>query len=66
MYKVSDAYKASMKDSLRERGYKSVVLSTDDERIPALTLYYSLGFRPVYSHESHKARWEAVLPLIAK
>jgi mycothiol synthase len=52
--------------SLRERGYKSVVLSTDDERIPALTLYYSLGFRPVYSHESHKARWEAVLPLIAK
>ena len=52
--------------SLRDRGYKSVVLSTDDERIPALTLYYSLGFRPVYSHESHKARWDAVLPIITK
>ena len=52
--------------ALRDRGSKSVVLSTDDERIPALTLYYSLGFRPVYSHESHKARWEALLPIIAK
>ena len=52
--------------SLRERGYKSALLSTDDERIPALTLYYSLGFRPVYAHKSHKARWEAILPKITK
>ena len=50
--------------SLRDRGYKTAVLSTDDERIAALSLYYSLGFRPVYEHESHKARWEAVLKLI--
>ena len=52
--------------SLRDRGYKSVVLSTDDYRIAALNLYYSLGFRPVYSHESHKERWEAILPKIKK
>lgn len=52
--------------SLRDRGYKSVVLSTDDDRIPALTLYYSLGFRPVFSHESHKERWKTILPKIAK
>ena len=52
--------------SLKMRGYKSVVLSTDDERIPAISLYYSLGFRPVYSHESHKARWEKILPQIRK
>jgi GNAT superfamily N-acetyltransferase len=46
--------------SLHERGYKSAVLSTDDYRLPALSLYLSLGFEPVYSHPSHKARWEKV------
>ena len=46
--------------SLRDRGYKSVVLSTDDYRIPALKLYLSLGFEPVYSHESHRRRWERI------
>lgn len=50
--------------SLRERGYKSAVLSTDDHRIPAIKLYLSLGFEPVYSHESHKARWEKVFEII--
>ena len=47
--------------SLRERGYTSAMLSTDDERIPAISLYLSLGFEPYYTHESHKERWEAVL-----
>lgn len=47
--------------SLADRGYKSVVLSTDDERIPAICLYLSLGFEPVYSHESHEKRWEKVM-----
>ena len=50
--------------SLRERGYKSAVLSTDDHRIAALNLYYSLGFRPVYTHESHEERWKLILPKI--
>ena len=45
-------------------GYKTAVLSTDDERIAALSLYYSLGFRPVYEHESHTERWESVLKKI--
>ena len=52
--------------SLRDRGYKTAVLSTDDERIAALSLYYSLGFRPIYEHESHPARWEAVIKTIKK
>ena len=52
--------------SLKARGYNSVVLSTDDERIPAISLYYSLGFRPVYSHESHASRWEKILPQIRR
>ena len=47
--------------SLAARGYKSVVLSTDDGRIPALKLYLSLGFEPLYTHESHKERGEKVM-----
>ena len=52
--------------SLSARGYKTAVLSTDDERIPAISLYYSLGFRPIYTHGSHKERWEKVLSRIVK
>lgn len=48
--------------ALAASGYKTTVLSTDDWRIPAITLYYSLGFRPVYTHESHEARWSEILP----
>ena len=47
--------------SLQARGYKSVVLSTDDHRLPAIKLYLSLGFEPVYTHESHKIRWKSVM-----
>lgn len=52
--------------SLADRGYKSVMLSTDDERIPAICLYLSIGFQPVYNHESHKERWKKVFDLIGK
>lgn len=48
--------------SLAARGYKTAALSTDDYRIPAINLYYSLGFRPIYNHESHEKRWAAILP----
>lgn len=51
--------------SLAARGYTSTVLSTDDFRIPALSLYLSLGFEPLMTHESHPARWEKVLAEIA-
>ena len=43
--------------SLVARGFKTALLSTDDHRTAALCTYLSLGFRPVYSHESHKERW---------
>lgn len=52
--------------SLAARGYKSVVLSTDDVRIPAIKMYLSLGFEPIYTHESHKERWEAVYKQLQK
>ena len=47
--------------ALKARGYKSVVLSTDDNRIPAIKLYLALGFEPIYTHESHEERWKAVM-----
>lgn len=46
--------------SLHDRGYKTALLSTDDKRIPAISLYLSLGFEPIYTDESHEARWKAV------
>ncbi len=52
--------------SLLKRGYKSVVLSTDDERIAAIKLYLSLGFEPIYTHESHKERWKKIMIFIKK
>ncbi len=50
--------------SLAARGYKSVVLSTDDARIPAIKLYLSLGFEPIFTHESHEERWKNVFEKI--
>lgn len=52
--------------SLKDRGYKTAVLSTDDYRIPALRTYLSLGFKPVYTHESHAERWQKVFDTIQK
>jgi mycothiol synthase len=36
-------------------------LLTDDFRRAAIRVYTSLGFEPVYTHDSHRARWWAVL-----
>ncbi len=46
--------------NLAARGYRQVLLSTDDKRLPAIALYRSLGFEPYYTDESHAARWAAV------
>ena len=47
--------------SLYKRGYKSAVLSTDDKRIGAIKLYMHLGFEPIFTHKSHKMRWEKII-----
>ena len=46
--------------SLAERGYNSVVLSTDDDRLGAITMYLSLGFEPIIFDIEHKNRWAKV------
>ncbi len=50
--------------SLKARGYNSIVLSTDDYRLPAISMYLSLGFEPIIFDEEHKERWNKVLTQI--
>ena len=52
--------------SLAARGYKSVVLSTDDHRLPALAVYKALGFEPLMTDESHPERWRIVEEKLAQ
>jgi len=46
---------------VRESGGESVLLETDDFRLPAITIYMKLGFQPLYTDESHPGRWERIL-----
>ena len=46
---------------LKNRGFTQALLATEDYRIPAISLYLSLGFRPVFINLFHKRRWEKIL-----
>ena len=45
---------------IAERGFRSAVLRTEDERIPAIKLYLSLGFVPFYTDDTHEERWNKI------
>lgn len=45
----------------RKNGYKTMNLTTDDFRLPAIREYLQAGFRPLADDEEMKARWAAVL-----
>lgn len=45
---------------LGERGYYSISLATDDWRLPAIKVYFDLGFTPIINRIDMPARWEAV------
>lgn len=49
-----------------DEGRKSVVLTTDDFRIPALKTYIKLGFKPLLIHENQRERWKDVFRTIGK
>lgn len=42
---------------LKDKGFRSAYLSTDDFRIPAIRAYLRLGFEPDFVEESHRLRW---------
>jgi len=44
----------------REHGFKYATLHTDDFRIPAIKTYLKLGFLPVFTDETHPARWRTI------
>lgn len=41
-------------------GFGGAVLTTDDHRLAAIKTYLTLGFVPVFAHDSHEVRWQAV------
>jgi mycothiol synthase len=51
---------------LRERGFKHAILTSFDSRLPAIRLYLSLGFRPLYLHPGDKFRWKYVTKRLKK
>jgi mycothiol synthase len=49
----------------KKRGFQSVILDTDDYRLPAIRTYLDLGFEPVFLEGSHRKRWKEVFAKIA-
>lgn len=54
---------------LRERGFRSADLTTDDFRLAAIKSYLGLGFVPAYRTDpdrvdDHEARWSAVFAIL--
>jgi mycothiol synthase len=50
---------------LIEKSYASVVLYTDDWRLPAIGLYLSMGFEPRMDREDMPGRWERIRAKLA-
>ncbi len=46
---------------LKEHGFRSAELTTDDFRLSAIRIYLDFGFEPKLIHESHRARWAEVV-----
>lgn len=44
-----------------DRGYVAVALNTQDWRLPAIGLYLSMGFVPVFYADDMKRRWDEVM-----
>lgn len=46
---------------LKERGFQEAMLFTEDFRIPAIRLFLSLGFKPLYDDKLNRNRWKKVM-----
>lgn len=49
---------------LRDRGFSEVMLKTHDNRLPAISLYLSLGFEPKYNFWAGKRKWKRIVSQI--
>lgn len=43
-----------------QEGFNRQRLTTDDDRLAAISLYLRLGFRPLFLHASHPPRWRRI------
>lgn len=59
--KLGKAVTLAVLHDFARRGLTSAVLETQDFRAAAIRVYRGLGFVPEMAHESHAARWEAIL-----
>ena len=46
-------------------GCKDAILETQDDRLPAIRIYQSVGFVPESAHETHPERWSKIAELLA-
>lgn len=46
---------------LQERGFHEALVETEEVRVQALSLYLSLGFKPLYRNRSDEKRWKKVM-----
>ena len=51
---------------MKEDGFTTAWLSTDDFRLPAIKTYLDLGFVPLLVHENQRARWAAVFEKLGR
>tara|TARA_B100000073_G_scaffold97415_2_gene77443 strand:+ start:249 stop:842 length:594 start_codon:yes stop_codon:yes gene_type:complete len=46
---------------LIKNNYEKIILQTDDWRIPAIAVYFKLGFKPVLINKESKIRWNKII-----
>jgi predicted dehydrogenase/ribosomal protein S18 acetylase RimI-like enzyme len=51
---------------LKKQGFRESKLNTDEFRLPAISLYLDLGFKPVIKDDSIRQRWSAVKAALGK
>ena len=57
---LGQAVCAAVVDRLVRAGYKDIFLKTDDFRMPAIKIYFKLGFVPRLGTEEMRLRWQKV------
>ena len=41
--------------------YEKIILQTDDWRVPAIAVYFKLGFKPVLINKESEIRWNKII-----
>ncbi|MDA0233182.1 MAG: GNAT family N-acetyltransferase [Chloroflexi bacterium] len=63
---LGTAVVAAATDRLSTEGYGRIYLSTDDWRLPAISIYLKLGWKPLLFLPEMEPRWRAVLIALDK